>query len=151
MQADKLELLSQLSNNLLYTYELFGNLLAVPKESVPVSVKNKAFLRRLSISFISIFELLNEKSNIPKEFREKKKLEEIADFFISKQVLSPDDKDSFVLFGNVYAAIRWATPGNEPNEEKIMEHVDALYAFMQRFVAHQASSIISDKSQETAL
>ncbi len=147
MKQDKHEVLTHLCNNVSQSVELFGELLAVPQDAVSSSVRGQALLRRLRICFISLYEFLNEKTELPEEYR-KKSLDEIADYFITKQVITAEDKDAFIMLGSVYSAIRWAKPGSAPDEQKIMEQVDDLYAFLNKTVSYHRSLMAPEAPKE---
>lgn len=142
--------LSQVIDHMVQSAALFKQLLAVPQGAVAPSIRNKALLRRLHISFISLYELLSLQSELPEEYREKS-LEEIADYFISKQVLTADDKDAFILLGSIYTAIRWSKPGSSPHEEKIMEQVESLHEFIQRVASYHTSHYQAEHPKEASL
>lgn len=150
MKQDKHEVLTHLCTNVSQSVELFAELLAVSEDAVPKEIRTKALMRRLRICFIGLYEFLSEKAELPQEFRQKS-LDEIVDFFISKQMLTADDKDDFVMLGSVYTAIRWTKPGSAPDENKIVEHVDKLHAFLAKTVSYHTSLIASEPTKEATL
>jgi hypothetical protein len=149
-KSNQEELLSQLSANLSKSFDLFEELLAVPAESVPAAIRNKAVFRRVYVCFLSLFTILGTKSELSDEYIEKSN-EELADYFIAKQVLPADDRDSFVLLADVFETIRRPDKGWEPDEEMIMKDFDIFYKFIQRMVVYHASQITSHKQLEAAL
>ncbi len=142
MNQNKQEVLTSLLSNASKSFAQFELLMAVPQDAVAPSIRTQAFMRRLRICFISLHEYLCEKSSLPEDYREKS-LEDIADYFISKQVLTADDKEQFVLLGNVYAAIRWSKPGTAHDVAKVMEALPKLYEFLQRVVSYHSSQVPS--------
>ena len=144
MSKDVQEVLALLLQNTTKSFEQLEELLKVPEDSVAPTIRNAAFMRRLRICFISLYEYLSEKATLPEEYREKS-LEDIADYLISKQVLTSDDKEPLVLLGSVYAAIRWSKPGIVPHEEKIMEELPKFYDFIKRVVSYHSSQVVPPK------
>ena len=147
MKQDKQEVLTHLCTNVSQSVELFGQLLAVPKDAVSLTVRAQALLRRLRICFIALYEFLNEKAELTEEQR-KKSLDEIADYFVTKKVIAAEDKDAFIMLGSVYTAIRWAKPGSAPDEQKILEQVDDLYAFLAKTTSYHMSQVPADSQKE---
>ncbi len=150
MTQDKQEMLTHLSNNIKASVGLFGELLSVPQDAVLSTIRAKALMRRLRICFIGLYEFLNEKADLPQEFR-KKSLDDIADYFISKQMITADDKDAFVMLGSVYTAIRWTKPGSVPDEQKIMDQVDDLFSFLKKTVSYHTSVVPKESVKEANL
>ncbi len=150
MAQNKQEMLTHLFNNIKGSVGLFEELLAVPQDAVPEGVRAKALMRRLRICFIGLYEFLSEKAELPEEFR-KKPLEELADYLISKQMITAEDKEAFVMLGSVYTAIRWAKPGSAPDEQKIMEQVDDLFAFLKKTVSYHTSVLPNELVKEANL
>ena len=129
-----------LINNLNGSVDFFGMILSVPQEAVPSRMKTEALLRRVSLSFIALYEYLREKSSVKQDMHNKP-LEELADFFIKEKSLMPEDKESFVKLGNVYGVLRWPAPGMSIDTNKVLEHIPDIYAFLKRFVeAHPSLS-----------
>ncbi len=100
MKPDKEQMLTSLLSNASRSFACFEELMSVPADTVDSTIRSKAYMRRLRICFISLYEYLCEKTSLPEEYREKS-LEDIADYFVSKKVLSADDKEVFALLGNV--------------------------------------------------
>lgn len=136
-----------LFKNLKGTVEIFGLLLSAPIEGVPAILRTRALLRRITVSFIALYEYLREKSHLEKEMHNKP-LEEITEFFVKERVLDAEDKDSFIKLGSIYGAIRWPAPGSQTDTVKILENVPELYTFLSRLVvAHDTHP----KEQESSI
>ncbi len=134
------DIFPQIQDNFFKSVDLFDQVIAVDESLVPKEVRNQVLLRRLCVSFLSLYEYLRAKTEVPQELHDKP-LEDITDHIIKKGGIDKDDKDSFIMLGSMYSAIRWSNPGNSPDEDKIIEEVPAMHAFLKKVVAaHQGEA-----------
>ncbi len=148
MTQDKEKVLASLLTNAASSAELFAQLMNVPVDAVPATVRTHALLRRVMICFISLYEYLCQKVDLPED---KNSLEDIVDYFVSKNVIMSQDKDLFISLGSAYGAIRWAKPGNMPDEEKIIEQAPDLLALMQRIIVMHTPKVTTSSQHEATL
>jgi hypothetical protein len=127
------KLRAPLYGNFVSTVELLGTFLSVGDKTVPLFIRNQAFMRRLSLSFIALFEYLRAASELPQEYLDKQP-DDLASYFVEKGFLGEDDKESFTLLANIYVAIRWSSPGKSPDEEKIIMKAQSIYEFLKKIV-----------------
>lgn len=119
--------------NFASTVELLGTFLSVEDQAVPRFIRNQAFMRRLSLSFIALFEYLRAVAQLPQDYLDKQP-DELATYFMEKGLLAEADKESFTSLANIYVAIRWSSPGKSPDEEKIMMKAQPMYEFLKKIV-----------------
>ncbi len=141
----KRETLTLLCKNLTVSVDLFDKLFSISETAVPQMIRKKALLRRVRVSFLALYEYLREKAQPPTPLHDKP-LADVADFFIKENVLAADDKDSFMLLGNMYSAIRWSAPGSSADGDKILKELPDTYAFLTRFIQTQQPT--EDKTVE---
>jgi hypothetical protein len=90
-------------------------------------------MRRISLSFIALFEYLREASSLPQEYLDKQP-EELAAYFVEKGFLEDGDKESFATLASMYMAIRWSSQGKVPDAQKIMTKVQPIFQFLKKVV-----------------
>lgn len=123
----------QLHANLSKTVALFHTFVETELPVLPDFIKHQAFMRRISLSFIALFEYLREASALPQEYLEKQP-EELAAYFVEKGFLEEGDKESFATLASMYMAIRWSTQGKVPDADKIMTKALPTYQFLKKVV-----------------
>ncbi len=137
---NKEEIVPRLHANLASTVKLFGAFLDLDEKAVPPFLRNQACMRRFNLSFLALFEYLREVSSLPEEYLEKQP-EELAAYFIQQGYLEESDTESFVLLASIYIAVRWASHGKNPDEEKIMVKSRQVYDLLTKVVASGASHL----------
>ena len=83
---NKEEIVPRLHANLAATVRAVWRLSYLDEKAVPPFLRNQACMRRLSLSFLALFEYLREVSSLPEEYLEKQP-EELAAYFISRGIL----------------------------------------------------------------
>ncbi len=130
---NKEEVVPRLHANLAVTVQVFGTFLDLDEKAVPLFLRNQACLRRFSLSFLALFEYLREVSSLPADYLEKQP-EELAAYFVKQGYLDEGDTESFVLLASIYVAVRWASHGKNPDEEKIMAKARQVYELLIKVV-----------------
>jgi aminoglycoside phosphotransferase family enzyme len=123
----------QLHANLAKTVALFHTFAQAELPVLPDFIQHQACMRRISLSFIALFEYLREASSLPQEYLDKQP-EELAAYFVEKGFLEDGDKESFATLASMYMAIRWSSQGKVPDAQKIMTKVQPIFQFLKKVV-----------------